>query len=404
MKNSIFTNDKIAIYMSLIVLLFMVGTGFTNAQNTDITSTIGTDRLENKENDKLHPIQFSILPFLSTNGRNLNTNNIFSLNLLWGVNGAVSGLELGSLGNSIKREVNGLQAAGLFNTVGGNVRGAQFSGLLNITRGDVIGLQSTGLLNLSKSSKGLQIAGISNITFTSHGLQIAGLANLSKDLGGLQIAGLYNHGKTVKGTQISGLVNLGSEVNGGQVGFINIGRKVKGMQIGFINIVDSLEGGQVGFINIVRKNGYNRFEVAGGETMHLTLGVKFGSKHFYNILQVGGRIAPGAWAVGYGIGTVATINKAWHANIELVGVHLNERLEWTQGLNLTGQFRLTLNYQLARHFNVFIGPTFNVHTSQLYNPDTGKHGSTLMLYNFFDEIYGITNVKMWVGVTGGVRF
>lgn len=387
-----------------------------------VASDNNTDIIEEEKTENTHKTRFaqvSVLPYLGATCRDENVSNVLSINLLWGLNGGVNGLEMGVLGNSIKKDVNGLQMASLFNTVGGNVNGMQSSGLLNISKGDINGFQGTGIFNLganirggqfsgifnlSKDMSGGQFAGISNIAANVNGIQGAGISNLSQGVNGLQMAGISNSAKEVKGAQVSGLVNLAKEVKGSQIGFINVGKKVKGTQIGFINIVDSIQGVPIGFINIVRKNGYNRLEVAGGETMYLTLGLKFGAKQFYNILQVGGHISPGSWALGYGVGTVVPFNERWHGNVELVGMHVNEGEAWTQGLNLTGQFRFTLNYQIAKHLNVFVGPTFNVHTSQLYNPDTGKYGSTIMPYSFFDETYGTTNVKMWVGVTGGVRF
>ncbi|BDS10351.1 hypothetical protein [Aureispira anguillae] len=419
MKTNTSTLRKTPVFWLNSILLLIGLTTVSQAQVASDNNDVLMETEESETTYKTQAAQISIFPFLSTNGSNLDKNNALSINLLWGVNGGVNGMEVGLLGNSIKRDVNGIQMASLFNTVGGNVNGLQTSGLLNISRGNVNGFQSTGIFNIggnirggqfsgifniSKAVNGGQFAGISNIATHVNGIQGSGISNLSTHVNGLQLAGISNSGKDVKGAQVSGLLNLAKEVKGTQIGFINIGKNVKGAQIGFINIVDSIEGAPIGFINIVRKNGYNRLEVAGGETMYLTLGLKFGAKKFYNILQVGGHISPSSWALGYGVGSVIPFSERWHANVELVGLHVNENKAWTQALNLTGQFRFTINYQLAKHFNVFIGPTFNVHTSQLYNPDTGKYGSNLMPYSFFDETNGSTNVKMWVGVTGGVRF
>jgi len=410
--------------------------------------------------------QVSVLPFLSTNRRNFGKTNILSLNIFWGINGGLNGFEVGGIGNTIKRNVNGMQVGGLFNITNGHSYGAQITGGVNMTKGDVAGLQLAGLCNLGSNVYGTQVSSLANVARNMYGMQLSGLSNMATDVYGFQVSGLFNfaNGKLF-GSQIAGLGNVAwggksavqfagvfntsakaqfqvatlfnaaQEVEGAQIAAINIAKKVKGIQfgvvnstkdlkgvqigiintskrakgllIGIINVVDSIKGVPIGLINIVKKNGYNRLELSGGDAMYVNFGAKFGAKRLYHILQLGWRLDKEnaySWSLGVGMGTMVNINKKMHLNLELVASHVNEERLWTTELNLLNQFKLTFDIKLAGQVSFFVGPTFNAQVSKLYNEDTQQYGSNIMPYDFYDQTGNGTNLKMWVGFTAGLRF
>jgi hypothetical protein len=411
-------------------------------------------------------VQVSVLPFLSTNTRNFDKTNILSLNIFWGINGGLNGLEIGGIGNTIKRNVNGMQIGGLFNTANGHLYGTQITGGINITKGDIAGLQIAGLCNLGSNVYGTQISSLANVARDLYGTQFSGLSNIATDVYGFQVSGLFNFAngklfgsqiagfgnvawggksavqfagvfntsakaqvqiatlfnsaqevegaqiaainiaKKVKGVQF-GIVNTTKDLKGVQIGIINTAKKAKGLLIGIINVVDSIKGVSIGLINIVKKNGYNRLELSGGDAMYIKFGAKFGAKRLYHILQLGWRVDnrnTHSWSLGLGVGTMININKIIHLNLELISSHINEERLWTKELNLLNQFKLTFDIKLAGQVSFFIGPTFNAQASKLYSEDTREYGSNITPYNLYNKTGSGTNLKMWVGFTGGLRF
>ncbi|MCB0561817.1 MAG: hypothetical protein H6573_20260 [Lewinellaceae bacterium] len=363
--------------------------------------------------------QISLLPFVGTNAfRSNEITNKYSVNLLWGTNGGVDGMEVGGFVNNVKNDVRGVQVAGFGSRVGGKVNGTQVSGLFNIIGDSLTGVQAAGLMNIAGDAQAVQAAGLSNVTngdFT--GVQAAGLFNVSAgNADGLQAAGLFNYcdGKTK--TQLSSLFNIAGDVQVGQASaLLNVGKKVSGFQIALVNVADTVSGVPVGLINII-KNGYNRFELSANDAFYANASMKLGAYRFYNIIQLGARWdkAPDAggaslmsWGLGYGLGTALRINPRLLLNVEAVAIHINEMERWTRELNLLNQLRFTLDFhQENRRTSFFAGPVANVLVSKLYDPDTGTVGSTAISpsYTFLDHTKGGANVKLWVGVQAGVRF
>ena len=108
--------------------------------------------------------QISILPRVGTNAKKSeDIVNHVSVNLFWGSNGGVDGLEVGGLFNSLKQDMKGVQVAGLGNHVNENVTGTQAAGLFNVTRGKAEGVQASGIFNYAKKATAIQVAGIFNV-------------------------------------------------------------------------------------------------------------------------------------------------------------------------------------------------------------------------------------------------
>ena len=108
------------------------------------------------------------------------------------VNKAVSGVDIGLLGNVTKQSFTGLAIAGLFNynQVAAEVIGLQLSALANIngTGSQLYGVQ-VGLYNKVTKVYGLQL-GLINVAHELHGIQI-GLINFN-EAGPFKVSPLIN--------------------------------------------------------------------------------------------------------------------------------------------------------------------------------------------------------------------
>lgn len=368
--------------------------------------------------------QISLLSFLGTNADlSEDLTNHLSVNVFWGKNGGVKGLEVGGLFNSVVNDVEGAQIAGLGNTVGGRVVGTQFGGLFNVVGGEMDGIQGAGLFNVSgEKSRAIQTAGLFNVSSGDfYGLQLSGLFNVSNGIAdAAQVSGLFNTANGKVKAQVSSLFNTAGDVQWGQVSsLLNVGKKVNGFQIGLINVSDTITGMPIGLLNIV-KHGYNKVEFAGSETLFANFSLKLGARSFYNIFHAGirwddreiqengttrtGRFS--SWGLGYGFGTVIGLGRNTLVNFELEAIHINELESWTDELNLLNQARLTFDVRTGPRsgLSLFGGPVFNLMISRRYDPETGTYGSNIMPETFYDETHNGTNVKMWTGFVAGIRF
>ncbi|MBK7874101.1 MAG: STN domain-containing protein [Saprospiraceae bacterium] len=373
--------------------------------------------------------QVSILPFIGTNMlQSAEVTNKLSLNVLWGVNGGVEGVEVGGFFNHIKNDVNGVQVAGFGNTVGGNTVGTQVSGLFNVTKGSVQGVQASGIFNVSGKTDAVQAAGLFNVTTADFaGVQASGLFNVSKGKAdGVQVSSLFNvaHGKTK--AQFSSFFNVAHDVEIAQISsLLNVGKNVKGLQIGLINVADSTSGVPIGLLNII-KNGYNRVEFSAGDALYANFALKLGARSFYNIFHFGARwddititkMTPDSkepieesgtlmsWGLGYGFGTTIGFGPRTLMNIEAVTIHVNELEEWTEELNLLNQLRLLIDIRTGKHTSLFAGPVGSIMVSKLRRSDYNTEGSMIAPYTFYNKTSPTSgsNVQMWVGFNAGVRF
>lgn len=328
--------------------------------------------------------QVSFAPMLGSNGTaSPNLVNNFSLNLLWGYNGGVEGVEFGGLGNTLLRDMRGVQVGGLGNTVGNNMTGTQVGGWFNYVGNDAQGFQLAGWTNYCEGNLyGMQLSGLFNYAggSESNSTQVAGLAN-------------YSHGRTH--TQVSGIFNRAHTVTG--------------VQLGLINVADTVSGVSIGLLNFVRR-GYNRLEIGGSESLFLQANLKFGSERFYNILQTGVRwtggfdpVALDVLAAGYGIGTRNQFRPRWGVNHELVSMHLFEG-GWEYVLNQLNQYRWSIDYRFDSRRTIFAGISLNALASQMQDTETGVRGSKLPPYTWLEDDVGRVHWQLWAGFTIGLRF
>lgn len=357
--------------------------------------------------------QVSLLPFLGTHGlRSDEVVNNASLNLIWGINGGVMGVEIGGLINHIRGHVTGFQAAGLGNMVEGQLAGSQLAGLFNLTLGTARGTQTAGLLNFAGRASAVQVAGLFNWSENDASrMQVAGGFNRVKGHAfALQVSGLANLNRGNANTQVSGLFNTASVVSGVQISTLyNKASTVKGFQLALVNASDTVSGVSIGLLNFVKK-GYNKFDLYTTEALHFNSQLKLGSHHFYNVFFAGARYPDQngnyLWGFGYGFGTVMPTGIRSGLNLELMAIHLNQSQPLTKKLNSLGQLRISWNHWLGRYIGFFFGPTFNVFASQYLNPDSGKTGdSDAVPYTLFDTtLDNGTAIKGWVGLNAGFRF
>jgi hypothetical protein len=396
-----------------------------------------------------------LLPPLSTNGvDNINIVNDVSLNLFIGASGGVEAFEFGGFINIDRFYVKGFQVAGFGNTNGGYLggggqvagfyniagqyaTGAQVAGFVNVTGFELAGTQLAGFVNVTgRSVDGFQGAGFMSIGGTDlKGAQVSGFMNITgKKLDGFQGAGFMNiagdasnavqtagFGNVAGGgnsyLQAAGFFNVANRIKGAQLaGFMNVAGLVNGVQAaGFLNICDSINGVPIGFISYVKRNGYRQFEVTASEIQYANIAFRMGVKQLYNIYSFGKPFGPASrWMFGGGLGTVLDLNPRMILNIEAT-IHqelwiANENTKYflyTDRLNLYNSAKFLFGWRIEDAIDFYIGPTFNVsvaHTSSDEGIMSWWEIPSYSFYNYTKKNQNLTNVQIWIGVQGGVRF
>lgn len=134
-----------------------------------------------------HPIQLSLFEPIQIVDRDEAVGG-FRLNLIYGRNTSVVGLDIGLVN---------------YNTAG-HSKGVQF-GVVGVIREDFSGFQNNLVNIVGRRFTGLQ-------------------------------SGIFNSAERGEGVQY-GIVNRASYVNGVQIGLVNYASRMKGLQIGLINII-----------------------------------------------------------------------------------------------------------------------------------------------------------------------
>lgn len=323
--------------------------------------------------------QMSLITPLGTNGlSSWKTINNFSINIVAGYAGGVNGAEFSGLLSVLKQDMKGVQFAGFANAVTGLLTGIQISGFGNVATGSARGFQASGFGNYARGGKATQISGFGNVS--------------AKDLKGAQIAGAVNiNGGHLKGVQISGLFNFT--------------RKLKGLQIAPFNYVDSLEKGvPVGVLSFVR-NGYVCMEFAATETMYGVFSFKTGIRKFYNILSVGAAYRNNmvVWGWGYGLGGMVPLAEKWDLSIEGLCYQMNEGEWYTNRLNLLSKMQMAVSWTLSGAVTLVGGLSWNVTVSDVTDEYGDPVTPHIAPWSVSDETYDHINIKMYPGITAGVR-
>ncbi len=231
---------------------------------------------------------------------------------------------------------------------------------------------------VTKETSGIQCSGLTNIvTGTFNGAQISGFGNVIT--------------KHAKGIQLSG--------------FFNYAKRLKGIQIAPFNYVDSLEKGvPIGVLSFVL-NGYRTFEVSVTETMYGVVSFKTGVRQFYNIIStgIGYRQNKVLWGWGYGLGGMITLAPKWDLAIEGLCYQMNEGEWFTNRLNLLNKLNVTASWRIKKHLNVFAGLSWNVTVSDITDEYGAKVTPGIAPWSVYDKTNGNINVKMYPGITAGIR-
>ena len=334
------------------------------------------------------PASVSFFPPLSTNGiESGDVSTSFSLNIVGGYLGRLSGVELGGVFNIESDDAFGYQAAGAVNIVGKDFTGVQQAGAVNVVGGDVRILQQAGAVSVAAGSVvGVQMAGA---------VSVAG-----SDVNGAQISGAVNlAGGRVHGLQMAGAVNIANEFRGAQIGVVNIAGEGRGLQLGVVNIAGDVDV-PIGLLSIV-KNGQFHVNVWASEFSLVNLGIKTGSKTIYNVFMFG--CQPGGDSTrllaGLGIGGHIPLNR-FFVDIDALSHNLWRGPEWfvEGGPNLLSSLRLTGGWQLTDMLALTAGPALNVWVSDR------EDGSAIPVYDapLFHWERDV-NVRIWPGFTVGLQ-
>ena len=262
------------------------------------------------------PIDLGLLYPLSTGGHAARTADThFSLQLLRGVSGGLSGLAVSGLLEQIQQDAGGALIAGMGNQVRGRAHGAQIAGLFN---------------RLDDRAAGSAVGGLFNYTAAYQGIQIAGLMNHAGDIHGLQMAGLINIARRVKGVQLSGLVN----------------------------VADSSDY-PIGLVNLIKK-GSRRLVLSTDTRAHTLLGFQSGGRVLYGRLGLGYRISQseGAYLLEAAIG--AHLYRSLQAFRLDAEVRQLVATDFTHGHMYTHSLRLLPAFKLGPRFQLFAGPELSL--------------------------------------------
>ncbi|MFA6127216.1 MAG: hypothetical protein WC699_07935 [Bacteroidales bacterium] len=379
-----------------------------------------------EENEYLYkPFQITLFPPISTNGLDSkDCVNKLSLNVFWGVNAGLQGVEFGGIANIEKDFMKGAQFAGVANIVRGDVIGLQASHFANIVEGNILGAQVSGFANFNRGNfRGGQYAGFGNFNqgllfgnsaagfintaLEVKGLQASGFINIADYAQGAQLSGFMNISDEVLGAQAAGFLNIADEVEGAQVsGFMNVAGNVRGTQVGFINIADNYESGvPIGFINIV-KNGYHAFEISGSEIWNLNVGYRLGVDRLYTQFMFGSRWDrhDNFWGFGVGIGSRFGITHYLKGSVDFTSYQLVEHHHlYAQHPNLLEQLRFTMDGKILGNLRWFIGPTFNMLITPYEYPEP-SFLEQFTPWSVYENASGVSYIKMWPGLSGGIRF
>jgi hypothetical protein len=355
--------------------------------------------------------QLSVFPYVGTEGA-YSHNYIYniSLNLFAGITGGVDGIELGGLVNINRYTMKGLQGSGFGNIVNGNTDGIQLAGFFNVNNSYTNGFQGAGFINVvNNSAKIFQASGFTNvINGNINGAQASGFANVvSGDAEVLQAAGFVNvTGGKMNGLQAAGFANIASEAEGVQLaGFINVAERIKGMQLGFINVADTIDGIPIGFISVVKRGGYKKFELSGGDVMNLNVGFKLGVRRFYNFLTMGAQFIGdnSVYSYGYGFGSEFYMSDSRYLNIEIGSQNLVKQKLWrSERLTLLNQLKVSYARDIDERWQIFAGPVLNVLVSGKNNGESGLIDPAP--YHIVEYEGSRADTKIWIGLNAGLRF
>lgn len=308
---------------------------------------------------KTRKVQVTFAFPIGSNGTSsLEYSNNFSFNILYGLNGGVNGVEIGSILNYNKGEVRGFQLSGVSNINTGYSGGLLLSGVSNISMDSTSGLFVSGVLNYSKQkAKGFQLA----------------TTNINAD-----------------------------EFTGFQLGVFNYAKKLKGVQLGVINfLLDGSESLPVGIFSIV-KNGHFEFELTGGEVIYSNLNYKMGVERFYTIYKAGYSSYKNnpVYSFGLGFGGNISITPKQKISIDLSANQIVYNNKWEGSSNMLSKADFNYRYSVSGKLSLLIGPSFNVYVTE--EQVDGEYGTLNIPYSVYTNEWSSGKLFMWLGLNAGL--
>jgi len=326
----------------------------TIAQSNEIQQQTETDSQD------CNPFQFTFVYPLGTDWVNAAERCYrFSLNALGGVTGETKGLAVG----------------GLFNINKYGATGAQFAGIFNNTHA-------------------------CNLEINSNNVQFAGIFNRTQKGESVQVAGIFNHGDTAH-FQAAGIYNIAQKSNAQLAGIFNITKK-GGFQLGLVNVRDTADGVSLGLVNIVKQGGIMEAGVEGGEFIHTAATFRSGVPRLYTKLFVGYNYTDEFLAFGAGVGTSFNLKRNLGLNLEVNHASLFKNKSLSDHNDQWGthtQFIPALNYRFAKHFKIYVGPSFNLLIQEKNDSNVIKPP-----YSVYNRTIWDSTFDMWIGVVGGIKF
>ncbi len=314
-----------------------------------------------QENDKLKTRKAQITfayPIASNGFNSLKYSNNFSFNILYGLNGGVRGIEIGSLLNYNKGKVKGFQLSGISNINTGNSNGFSLSGISNIFMDSTSGFFLSGVLNYSKQNgKGFQLATI----------------NISA-----------------------------KEFKGFQLGVFNYAKRIKGVQFGVINYLnDEKEALPIGLFSIV-KNGHFEFELTGGEAIYSNFNYKMGVEKFYTLYKVGYSTYKNnpVYIAGIGFGGNLALSEKQKISIDVSTNSIVYNNDWDGDLNLLNKLDVNYKYNFSKKLTLLVGPSFNAYTTN--KKVDGEYGTLTVPYTLHTKEWSDNKLFVWVGLNAGL--
>lgn len=312
------------------------------------------------------PIQFSVVPGISSNPDYLMINNNLSVNLTMGSNFVVNGLQVSFLSNKLVRDLNGVQLAFFTNYAGGGVTGVQSSMIYNEAYLGTEGVQISGFVNKSSGLNGLQL-GMINFQETGNSFQV-GVLNWSQFRSEGAQLGLVNVGVETT-THQTGFYNSADTSHGAQIGFVNTSGYSDGLQVGVVNVSDDNQGYSIGMINIL-KNGRNNLEVNMNEMGVRFLQYRTGSQRFQFVYHLGYKPLDPSMPVLTGVGFSLKKPFPWVSiGYDFLVDKVSYNKIWDSGLHFMVRNQFVVEGEITPWFRIMVGASLNAFGSEVKNGD-----------------------------------
>ncbi|MFC1614547.1 hypothetical protein ACFL5K_04555 [Gemmatimonadota bacterium] len=312
--------------------------------------------------------------------------------LISAVGDKFTGIQFAGLIGATGNNFTGGQAAGLISAVGDKFTGIQFTGLISAAGNNFTGFQVGGMISaVGDHFSGIQVSGIINAVGEEFsGVQVGGIINaVGEEFSGVQVGGLLNAaGETFSGLQISGLMNAAVHLHHGvQIGLINRSKTNSGIAVGPYSRVNDVGLG---------------FELATDETRFVHLGLRSGTRRFFNVLHLG--LHPGdvtRWSLGWSFGLHQPLGGGGKSALEVGATisHINEAELWTGGVNRLGRVSMLYVHKTSGNYSLFAGPSINLWDSRYHD------GSDFAPWSVYERNSGGGGrwKRAWPGLSVGLR-